>query len=170
MREAIVLEEQKGLWIEERLLRQAQLGERLQVMVRAGEIRILPAVTVSPRFPYGVTADEAKMVLREVREEAIALYGGQAPPADQPYFGGMTWREYQTLPDEERRALWDRLYAEFDVEIEAIELKSCITGATSSVGHGGGERGRSLVRMLKCWPWAPSEPTRPARFWAFRLS
>ena len=68
-----------------------------------------------------MTADEAQTVLRAVREETITLYGGQAPPADQPYFGGVTWQEYQALPDEERRALWDRLYAEFDVEIEATE-------------------------------------------------
>jgi hypothetical protein len=121
MSEAMVLEEQKGLWIEERLLRQAQLGERLQVMVGQGEIRILPAGTVPPGLPYGVSVDEAQTVLREVREEAITLYGGQAPPADQPYFGGVTWREYQALSDEERQALWDKLYAEFDVEIEAIE-------------------------------------------------
>ena len=121
MREAIVLKERKGLWIEERLLRQAQLGERLQVMVEQGEIRILPARTVPPRLPYSVSVDEAQTVLREVREEAITLYGGQAPPADQPYFGGVTWREYQALSDEERQALWDKLYAEFDVEIEATE-------------------------------------------------
>jgi len=119
--DAIVLEEQKGLWIEERLLRQAQLGERLQVIVEQGEIRILPARTVPSRLPYGVSVDEAQTVLREAREEAIALYGGQAPPADQPYFGGVTWREYQVLSDEERQALWDKLYAEFDVEIEATE-------------------------------------------------
>ena len=74
---------------------------------------------VSPRLPYGVPDDEAQTVLREVREEAIALYGSQAPPADQPYFGGVTWQEYQALPDEERQALWDRLYAEFDVETES---------------------------------------------------
>jgi hypothetical protein len=121
MNNAIVLEEQKGLWIEERLLRQAQLGERLQVMVEQGEIRILPAGTVPSRLPYGVSVDEAQTVLREAREEAIALYGGQAPPVDQPYFGGVTWREYQALSDEERQALWDKLYAEFDVEIEATE-------------------------------------------------
>ena len=121
MRKVIVLEEQKGLWIEERLLQQARLGGRLQVVVGEGEIQILPAEPVSPRFPYGVTSDEAQMVLQEVREDTIALYGGQAPPADQPYFGGVTWREYQTLPDAERRVLWGRLYAEFDVEIEAIE-------------------------------------------------
>jgi hypothetical protein len=121
MNDAIVLEEQKGLWIEERLLRQAQLGERLQVMVEQGEIRILPAITVPSRLPYGVSVDEAQTVLGEAREEAIALYGGQAPPADQPYFGGVTWREYQALSDEERQALWDKLYAEFDVEIEATE-------------------------------------------------
>jgi hypothetical protein len=119
--DAIVLEEQKGLWIEERLLRQAQLGERLQVMVEQGEIRILPAGTVPSRLPYGVSVDEAQTVLKEAREEAIALYGGQAPPADQPYFGGVTWREYQAFSDEERQALWDKLYAEFDVEIEATD-------------------------------------------------
>ena len=60
-------------------------------------------------------------MLRKVREEAIALYGGQAPPADQPYFGGVTWREYHSFSDEERQALWDRLYAEFGVEIETKE-------------------------------------------------
>ncbi len=121
MRETILLEEQKGLWIGEQLLRQARLGERLRVVVGEGEIRILPAAAVSPHFPYGVTADEAGTVLKGVREEAIALYGGHAPPADQPYFGGVTWREYQALPDEERQALWDRLYTEFDAEIESIE-------------------------------------------------
>jgi len=121
MSDAIVLEEQKGLWIEERLLRQAQLGQRLQVMVGQREIRILPEGTVPSRLPYGVSVDEAQTVLREVREEAITLYGGHPPPADQPYFGGVTWREYQALSDEERQALWDKIYAEFDIEIEATE-------------------------------------------------
>jgi hypothetical protein len=77
--------------------------------------------TVSAPLPYNITDDEARTVLREVREEAIALYGGQTPPSDQPYFGGVTWQEYQALSDEERQALWDRLYAGFDTEIEAIE-------------------------------------------------
>jgi len=121
MEKRIVLEEQKGLWIEERLLRQAQLGERLQVVVGEGEIRILPAATQPSRFPYAVTADEARMVLGEAREEVLTLYGGQAPPADQPYFGGVTWQEYQALSDEQRRALWDRVYAEFDTAIEDLE-------------------------------------------------
>lgn len=121
MEQTIVLEAQKGLWIEERFLQQAHLGERLQVVVEEGEIRILPATTESPRFPYGATPDEAQTVLREAREEVIALYGGQAPPADQPYFGGLTWQEYQALSDEERQTLWDKVYAEFDVAIEDVE-------------------------------------------------
>jgi hypothetical protein len=75
----------------------------------------------SPRFPYGVTVDEAQATLSEVREEVLTLYGGQAPPADQPYFGGVTWHEYQALSDEQRRALWDRAYSEFDVAIEDLE-------------------------------------------------
>jgi len=121
MGQEIVLEAQRGLWIEERFLRQARLGERLEVVVEEGEIRILPAATETPRLPYGVAADEMQTVLREAREEVITLYGGQAPPADQPYFGGVTWREYQALSDEQRQTLWDKVYAEFDVAIEDVE-------------------------------------------------
>ncbi len=132
MMRQIVLEEQKGLWIEEGLLQQAQLGERLQVVVKPGEIQILPMSTVSTSFPYNVATDEARAVLQEVREEVVALYGGHPPPENQPYFGGMTWREYQALSDEERQALWDRLYAEFDVAIEAVEECDVRSGALAA--------------------------------------
>jgi len=129
MTEQTILEEQKGIWIDERLLRQAELRNRLQVVVRPGEIRILPVVTASAPLPYDIAGDEAHTVFREVREEVVALYGGQAPPDDQLYFGGVTWREYQALSDEERQALWDRLYAEFDTKIEAIEERNVQPGA-----------------------------------------
>jgi len=121
MAEPIVLAERKGFWIEERLLRQAQLGERFQVVVDPGEIRILPERTVTATLPYGATEDEARTVLAEVRAEVTALYGGQAPPPDQPYFGDLTWREYQALSEEQRRVLWDRIYADFNLEIETVE-------------------------------------------------
>jgi len=78
-------------------------------------------VTVSAPLPYDVAGDQAHTVLREVREEVVALYGGHAPPDDQPYFGNVTWREYQALSDEERQSLWNRLYTEFDTKIETIE-------------------------------------------------
>jgi len=117
----IVLEEQKGLWIEAQLLQQAGLGKHLRVVVKPGEIQILPLATVSDSLPYDVTHDEAQAVLKETREEIIAVYGGQPPPADQPYFGGLTWQEYQSLPDEERQAIWDRLYADFDIEIKDVK-------------------------------------------------
>ena len=123
MREAIVLEEQKGLWIEEHLLQRAGLGERFQIIVEQGQVRVLPAETASEgRFPYGITFGEAKTLLREARQEAVGLYGGQPPPADQPYFGGVTWGAYQALSDGQRRALWDQLYAEFDVEMEPMQM------------------------------------------------
>ena len=51
----------------------------------------------------------------------VWVIGGQSPPTDRPYFGGVTWQEYQALSDEERQALWNRLYAEFDEEIDVIE-------------------------------------------------
>jgi len=121
MTEQVVLEEQRGLWIEGQLLRQAGLGKHLRLVVEPGEIRIFPVVTVSGSLPYGVTEDEAQTVLNKVGKEVIALYGGQPPPADQPYFGGVTWQEYRVLPNEERQAIWDRLYADFDIEIEAVE-------------------------------------------------
>jgi hypothetical protein len=132
MTRQIVLEEQKGLWIEEGLLQQAQLGERLQVVVKPGEIQILPMMTVPTFFPYKIGADEARTALQEVCEEVVALYGGHPPPADQPYFGGLTWREYQALSDKERQALWDRLYAEFDVAIEAVEERDVQPGALTA--------------------------------------
>lgn len=37
-----VLEVQQGIWIDEQWIRNAGLGTRLQVVVRPGEIRILP--------------------------------------------------------------------------------------------------------------------------------
>jgi hypothetical protein len=37
-----VLEVQQGVWINERWIRDAKLGTRLQVVVQPGEIRILP--------------------------------------------------------------------------------------------------------------------------------
>lgn len=121
MLEAAVIQEQRGLWIEERLLQQARLGGRCRVVIGEQEIRILP-VTVEPtRFPYSISGEMAQAVLKEVRGEAFALYGHEIPPADQPYFGGMTWREYQALSDTQRAAVWDRLYAQYDVEIEAVE-------------------------------------------------
>ncbi len=47
---ARVLEIQQGIWIEEELLRNAGLGQHLQVVVRPGEIRIssLSAKTEGP--------------------------------------------------------------------------------------------------------------------------
>ena len=133
MKETLLLEEQKGLWIEERLLREAQLGGRLQVLVAEGEIRILPAAPEAPRLPYGIGEEEAQAVLRAAREEVMTLYGGQVPPEDQPYFGGLTWQEYRALSDEQRRALWDRVYAKFDVEIEDVEERD-VQPDTSVVG------------------------------------
>jgi hypothetical protein len=37
-----ILEVQQGIWISERWIHDAKLGKRLQVVVRPGEIRILP--------------------------------------------------------------------------------------------------------------------------------
>ncbi|MGC9400691.1 MAG: hypothetical protein ACP5HM_16385 [Anaerolineae bacterium] len=41
MSEQEVLEVQHGIWINERWIRDAQLGTRLQIVVRPGEIRIV---------------------------------------------------------------------------------------------------------------------------------
>jgi len=118
--EVAVLEAQRGVWIEEHVLQQARLGERFRVVVGEREIRLVPAVEEISRFPYDMSAGAAQVALKEARGEVLGLYGGQPPPADQAYFGGLTWREYQALSDVQRQALWDRLYAQFDVEIEAV--------------------------------------------------
>ncbi len=44
-----VLEVQQGIWIDKQWIRNAGLGSRLQVIVRPGEIRILPVRDESER-------------------------------------------------------------------------------------------------------------------------
>jgi hypothetical protein len=50
-----VLEVQQGIWIDEQWIRNAGLGTRLQVVVRPGEIRILPVrdEAEQPESPKG---------------------------------------------------------------------------------------------------------------------
>ena len=43
MRDPQVVEVQQGIWIDERWLRNAELGSRLQVVIQPGEIRIQAA-------------------------------------------------------------------------------------------------------------------------------
>ena len=45
MRDPKVVNVQQGIWIDERWLRNAELGSRLQVVVQPGEIRIQAAPT-----------------------------------------------------------------------------------------------------------------------------
>ena len=45
MRDPQVVEVQQGIWIDERWLRNAELGSRLQVVIQPGEIRIQAAPT-----------------------------------------------------------------------------------------------------------------------------
>lgn len=124
METAILLEEQKGLWIDSRLLKKAGLGDQFEVVVGEGEI-LIKAVdrVVSSRSAYDSSANNLQHVLREARQEVLLLYGNQAPPADQPYFGGGTWQTYRQLSEAERTALWNRIYQEFDIAIDDVEEK-----------------------------------------------
>ena len=122
METGILLEEQKGLWIDSELLKQAGLGDQFQVVVGAGEILIKAvADTTSSRYVYDLPANNLQYVLQEAQEEVLMLYGKQAPPADQPYFGGISWQTYRNLPEAERAALWNRMYQEFDIAIDDVE-------------------------------------------------
>ena len=116
METAILLEEQKGLWIDSGLLKQAGLGNQFEVVVGEGKILIKAVDYVtSSRSAYDSSANNLQHVLQETQQEVLLLYGNQAPPADQPYFGGVTWQTYRQLSDEERAALWDQMYQEFDI-------------------------------------------------------
>ncbi len=54
-----VLEVQQGIWINERWIHDAKLGKRLQVVVRPGEIRILPmSEKPMPEEPEAAAASE----------------------------------------------------------------------------------------------------------------
>ena len=122
MEETILLEEQRGLWIDSGLLRQANLSDQFRVVIGEGEIFIqaLGSVT-SSQYSYDLSANKVQHVLREVQAEAQSLYGGQAPPMGQPFFGGVTWQEYQRLTEKQREAIWDHMYQQFDIEIDDVE-------------------------------------------------
>jgi len=72
-----VLELQRGIWIDGQILRRAGMGERWQVLVQPGEIRILPLEgqrTIAWTIPDD--AEQAHL-LRQIHEE-IAPYAAQS--------------------------------------------------------------------------------------------
>lgn len=68
------LEIQQGIWIERRLLQDAGLGSRLQVIVQPGEIRILaaPAKADQSESVEELWTEEAREAWRSLGSDAQA--------------------------------------------------------------------------------------------------
>ncbi|MCC6445042.1 MAG: hypothetical protein IT210_16490 [Armatimonadetes bacterium] len=73
MSEQQVLEVKQGIWIDERLLRDAGLGRDLLLVVEPGEIRILPAASEVQETPE-----------KEAAWEVFRSLGKEARPGELP--------------------------------------------------------------------------------------
>lgn len=93
--------------ISPRVIRVLNLIDRLDTEERSQLARLLPPdLSVSQAVP------------EEVLAEAITYFRAKAdrrltpPSLDDPFIGGLTYREYFALSDAEAEALWDKLAAE----------------------------------------------------------
>jgi hypothetical protein len=77
MSEQEVLEVQHGIWINERWIRDAQLGTRLQIVVRPGEIRI-----VSMPGAQG-TEEEEELISEDPVLAVTGILSGEAFSAEE---------------------------------------------------------------------------------------
>lgn len=77
MSEQEVLEVQHGIWINERWIRDAQLGTRLQIVVRPGEIRI-----VSMPGAQG-TEEEEELISEDPVLAVTGILSGEALSAEE---------------------------------------------------------------------------------------
>ena len=78
-----ILEAQQGIWINERWIHDAKLGKRLQVVVRPGEIRILP-MPEKPMPEKPVPEETEAAAASEDPVLAVAgILSGEPPSAEE---------------------------------------------------------------------------------------
>ncbi len=75
-------------------------------------------------------AKEPKKAVDDFHRKMLVVSGTAAPSLDEPFIGGLTYREYCALSEAEEKALWDRLFADEEMEIddfEEVEVQPAIT-------------------------------------------
>jgi hypothetical protein len=60
----------------------------------------------------------SKEFLEQLRQEMLEARGGIPPSDDEPFIGGLTRGEFYRLPEEEQEAIWDKVWAQAEAEVE----------------------------------------------------
>lgn len=84
-------------------------GTELLVLVEAGKVVLLDRQNVRERMAA---------VDKHIKER---LHRSLSSAPDAPFFGGLTLKEYLALSDSEENALWERLSAEAEKELQHVQ-------------------------------------------------
>jgi len=72
---------------------------------------VLVPVRVGERPAYVPTREEVAQMVTSFREQ-MRVQEAEPPALDEEFIGGLTYRQYYALSDEEEKALWDELFAD----------------------------------------------------------
>lgn len=64
---------------------------------------------------------ELPLAIEHVRQAVLALRGGVPPSLDEEFIGGLTYKQYLALSEEEEDALWERIFAEGEIDLTDME-------------------------------------------------
>jgi hypothetical protein len=67
-----------------------------------------------------VSAD-VEAAVEYFREELLRSQGSKPVSLDDPFIGGLTHRQFLALSEAEQDDFWDKLFAEGEIELEAVE-------------------------------------------------
>ncbi|MFB0534121.1 MAG: hypothetical protein ACETWR_03955 [Anaerolineae bacterium] len=95
--------------IDVRVRKVADVVRRLSREEMAQLIELVPELREIK--PASERREEANAV-EYFRQLALEMSGGVTPSLQDEFLEGLTYEEYFALPDEEEKALWDRIFAE----------------------------------------------------------
>jgi hypothetical protein len=85
-------------------------------------LALVPELQRTAKEEPARTADEARMVIEQVRAEIFQVLGSERPLTEELFLNEMTLAAYLELPDETRARLWDD-WAEVDLEeLEELDV------------------------------------------------
>jgi len=100
-----------------RIIREMSAEEKRYLVYLVPELR-----EVEPLKPAEQPLRPSKEFLAQLRQEILEARGGVPPSDDEPFIGGLTRGEFYRLPEEEQEAIWDKVWAQAEAEVEkAIE-------------------------------------------------
>jgi hypothetical protein len=96
-----------------RIIREMSAEEKGYLVYLVPELR-----EVEPLKPPEQPLRPSKEFLEQLRQEILEARGGVPPSDDEPFIGGLTRGEFYRLPEEEQEAIWDKVWAQAEAEVE----------------------------------------------------